>query len=321
MPYKEAPLISVVSPVYMAAGCLHELHRRINDSLSKITDNYEIIFVEDGGNDGSWEIICELSKTNPRFRGLKLSRNFGVHNAITAGVENAEGSWVIVIECDLEDNPEEINALYKEALKGYDIVISRYRQRSNKFSRWIVSKAYWKIISYLSGMRLDHRLGIYRILSRKVVNDYCRFKERNRHFKGIIEWMGYKTSYVDMERGERFSGRSAFTVAKLFKAAVMYMLVYSNRPLKLFIGLGFIFAVSALVGAFIIILYTLFQGIDVPGWASLMVSLYLIGGIIIINLGIIGYYLGQNLDETRQRPVYLVSDNTDTRDEQLISKL
>jgi len=303
--------ISIISPVYKADDCILELYDRLVISAEKITENFEIILVEDGGDDNSWEIIKQISVSDARVKGIKLSRNFGVHHAITAGLDIANGDWTFVIECDLQSPPEKMLDLYKKALEGYDVVIAKFVKRADNIFRRISSRIFWKSMSFLSGMRLDPQYGIYRIMSKRIVEDFRLFSEQERHFKAIIEWIGVNYETVEMVREKRYAGESAFTFPKLIHATFSYIVAYSSKPLMLFVGIGILSAFGAFIASMVILFSKLFYGSDWPsGWTSLILSIYFIGGIIITNLGVIGYYVGRNYDESKKRPLYFISEKT-----------
>jgi len=303
--------ISIISPVYKADDCILELYNRLVSNAEKITEDFEIILVEDGGSDNSWEIIKQISVSDARVKGIKLSRNFGVHHAITAGLDIANGDWTFVIECDLQSPPEKMLDLYKKALEGYDVVIAKFVKRADNIFRRISSRIFWKSMSFLSGMRLDPQYGIYRIMSKRIVEDFRLFSEQERHFKAIIEWIGVNYETVEMVREKRYAGESAFTFPKLIHATFSYIVAYSSKPLMLFVGIGILSAFGAFIASMVILFSKLFYGSDWPsGWTSLILSIYFIGGIIITNLGVIGYYVGRNYDESKKRPLYFISEKT-----------
>ena len=303
--------ISIISPVYKADDCILELYRRLVSNVEKITDDFEIIFVEDGGGDNSWGIIKDISESDPRVKGIKLSRNFGVHHAITAGLDIASGDWTIVIECDLQSPPEKIIDLYNKTLEGYDVVIAKFVKRADNIFRRVCSKIFWHSMSFLSGMKLDPQYGVYRIMSKRIVEHFRLFSEQERHFKAIIEWIGVNYATIEMVREERYAGESAFTFSKLVHATFSYIVAYSSKPLMIFMGIGLLSSIGAFIVSIVIFISKLLYGTDWPtGWASLMLSIYFIGGIIITNLGIIGYYVGKNYDETKKRPIYFISEKT-----------
>ncbi len=303
--------ISIISPVYNADDCILELYDRLVSNAEKITENFEIILVEDGGDDNSWEIIKQISVSDARVKGIKLSRNFGVHHAITAGLDIANGDWTFVIECDLQSPPEKMLDLYKKALEGYDVVIAKFVKRVDNIFRRISSRIFWKSMSFLSGMRLDPQYGIYRIMSKRIVEDFRLFSEQERHFKAIIEWIGVNYETVEMVREKRYAGESAFTFPKLIHATFSYIVAYSSKPLMIFVGFGILSAFGAFIAGMVILFSKFFYGSDWPsGWTSLILSIYFIGGIIITNLGVIGYYVGRNYDESKKRPLYFISEKT-----------
>jgi len=303
--------ISIISPVYKADDCILELYNRLVSNAEKITEDFEIILVEDGGSDNSWEIIKQISVSDARVKGIKLSRNFGVHHAITAGLDIASGDWTFVIECDLQSPPEKMLDLYKKALEGYDVVIAKFVKRVDNIFRRISSRVFWKSMSFLSGMRLDPQYGVYRIMSKRIVEDFRLFSEQERHFKAIIEWIGVNYETVEMVREKRYAGESAFTFPKLIHATFSYIVAYSSKPLMLFVGIGILSAFGAFIAGMAILFSKLFYGSDWPsGWTSLILSIYFIGGIIITNLGVIGYYVGRNYDESKKRPLYFISEKT-----------
>ena len=301
--------LSIVIPVYLGANCLHELYERLRSSLESISSNFEILFVEDCGADQSWEIISQLAQKDPRVKGIQFSRNFGQHYGITAGMDHARGDWVVVMDCDLQDRPEEIPALYAKAQEGHDIVLARRVQRKDPILKRIISRIFYKLFSYLADLKYDGQVGNFRIMSRPVVNGFCMFREQLRFFGGIIQWVGFRSASIEVEHDERFHGKSSYTYRKLWKLATDAIIAYSDKPLRLAIRLGFILSSCSLGFAAYIFYSAMRYGYSIVGWASLMVSLYFIGGIIIVLLGIIGIYLGKTFDESKRRPLYLVAES------------
>jgi len=300
--------ISVVIPVYNAETCLQELYRRLKVSLESITSDFEIILIEDCGQDHSWEVIADLAKHDPRVKGMRFSRNFGQHHGITAGLDSCDGDWVVVMDCDLQDQPEEIPRLYSKALEGYDVVLARRDERHDNFFKKLASRAFYKLFSYLAEIDYDARIGNFRIISRKVVMSYRLMREQLRFFVGQIDWMGFPTASIRVEHAFRFDGKSTYSFRKLSKLAASAIIAYSDKPLRLSIKLGFMISLFAFCYGIYIICRALFYGIPIMGWSSLIVSIYFIGGIIIGILGILGIYLGKTFDETKKRPLYIVKD-------------
>ena len=302
--------ISVVTPVFRAEGCLHELYRRLVAALEPITRDFEIVMVEDCGGDRSWEIIRELAAADPRVKGLQFSRNFGQHYGITAGLDHCDGDWVVVMDCDLQDRPEEIPRLYAKAQEGYDVVLALRGRRTESSLRRAASWLFYRIFSWLADTEYDGDAGNYRIISRKVVATCRTMREQLRFFGGLINWMGFPTASIETRHAERHEGQSTYTFRKLWRLASDTIIAYSDKPLRLSIRFGFLMALVAFAGGMYILVRSLVVGSPVVGWPSLFVSLYFIGGIIIAILGIIGIYLGKTFDEAKKRPLYIVSKTT-----------
>jgi len=302
--------ISVVIPVYKAEDFIHELYTRIRASLETITEDFEIILVEDCGGDRSWEIIEELAQKDKRVKGIQFSRNFGQHYGITAGIDHCVGDWVVVMDCDLQDRPEEIPRLYSKTQEGYDIVLARRMERKHHFLRRFTSCLFYKAFNYFSGMNYDSRVGNFRIVSSKVIANFKAMKEQLRFFGGLIDWMGFPTVSIDVQHAERYEGKSTYTFKKLWKLATETIIAYSDKPLRLAIRLGFVMSFLSFIYGVYYLLRALLYDSPVLGWSSLIVSLYFIGGVIIGVLGIIGIYLGKTFDETKKRPLYIIRRNT-----------
>jgi len=304
------PVISVVIPVYKAENCLSELYARLTTALESISKHYEIVLVEDCGGDNSWQVIERLAAADPRVRGIQFSRNFGQHCGITAGLDYCHGDWVVVMDCDLQDRPEEIPHLYTKAQEGYDIVLALRGARRDPPLKRITSWLFYKLFSYLADIEYDGDSGNFRIMSRKVVINFCRMREQLRFFGGLVQWMGFPTTSIKVEHAERFEGNSTYTFAKLWRLAAETIIAYSDKPLRLAVRFGFMMAFLAFCYGLYILGHALFYGSPIPGWNSLIVSLYFIGGVIISILGIIGIYLGKTFDESKKRPLYIVSKLT-----------
>ncbi len=302
--------LSVVTPVYRAEGCLEELYRRLVAALAGITQDFEIIMVEDCGGDRSWEIIMELARKDARVKGIQFSRNFGQHYGITAGLDHCDGDWVVVMDCDLQDRPEDIPRLYAKAGEGYEIVIARRGRRSHPLSKRLASWLFYKLFSYLADIEYDSRAGNFRIVSRKVVASFRQMREQLRFFGGLVNWMGFPATTVDVQHDERYAGPSTYTAAKLWRLASDTIIAYSDKPLRLSVRFGFVLAFLAFSYGLYIVARALLYGSPITGWSSLIVSVYFIGGVIIAILGVIGIYLGKTFDEAKKRPLYIVLHTT-----------
>lgn len=300
------PLISVVIPVYKAEKILDELYRRLRDALEPLSPHFEIVLVEDCGGDRSWEVIERLAAADPRVVGLQFSRNFGQHYGITAGLDQCRGDWVVVMDCDLQDAPEEIPRLYAKAREGYDVVLALRGERQDPPLKRYTSWLFYRLFSYLADIDFDGDSGNFRIMSRQVVKNFNRMREQLRFFGGHVQWMGFPTTGIRVQHAERAEGKSTYTFAKLWKLAADTIIAYSDKPLRMAARLGLTMAaVSMGFGAYILI-RSMIQSSPIPGWSSLIVSLYFIGGLIIGILGILGVYLGKTFDESKKRPLYIV---------------
>ncbi|MDP2706731.1 MAG: glycosyltransferase family 2 protein [Burkholderiales bacterium] len=302
--------ISVVIPVYRAEACLEELYRRLRTVLEPVSTDFEIVLVEDCGGDGSWQLIRELARRDSRVKGIQFSRNFGQHYGITAGLDHCDGDWVVVMDCDLQDRPEEIPRLYAKAREGFDVVFARRGKRSDPPLKRVASWLFYRLFSWLADIDYDGQSGNFCVVSRKVVANFRGMREQLRFFGALTHWMGFPTAYVDVQHDERYAGDSTYTFGKLWKLASSAVVAYSDKPLRMSIRLGFILASCAMLYGIYILLHALLYGSAVTGWSSLIVSIYFIGGIIIGILGIIGIYLGKTFDESKKRPLYIILNST-----------
>lgn len=311
---KENIHFSIISPVYQAEQMLDELIRRLTQSLNFLNKPYEIILVDDGSWDKSWDKIKHLSKTNPKIKGIRLSRNFGQHAAISAGIKAASGEWAIVMDCDLQDQPEEISKLYTKAREGFDIVFASRIQRNDSFLKRSLSKVFYKILSFLSGSNYDHTIANFGIFHRSVINSVLEMPEKIRFFPAMVRWVGYKSTTIPVEHARRAYGESTYDFKRQLKLSVDIMLAYSNRPLRIIIGLGISISFIAFVFGLITILKALAGKISVSGYASLVVMLSFLSGIIITVLGVIGLYIGKIFEGIKDRPIYLIRENLNVKD-------
>jgi dolichol-phosphate mannosyltransferase len=300
-------LISIVTPVYRASDCVEELYRRLVASLEAICDKFEIVMVDDASPDDSWSKIAALAARDPRVKAVKLSRNFGQHYAITAGLDDAQGDWVVVMDCDLQDQPEEIAKLYRKAQGGYDIVFARRCERKDTFFKKLNSRLFTVLYNYLGDIQVDNSVANFSISSRQAINYVRQFRERNRSFPIFLSSVGFQRAYVDVQHAPRFAGRSSYSFSKLLDLAVQCIVSQSNKPLRLSIRYGFAMAaLSVLCGCWLILRYFIYS-VGVPGWTSIMVLMTFLFGILFANIGILGLYLGKVFDEVKGRPLYVVA--------------
>ncbi|MDR6936849.1 glycosyltransferase family 2 protein [Luteibacter sp. 3190] len=305
-----SPKLSVVSPVYCCANCLIDLHSRIVASVTEITPDYEIVLVCDASPDDSWPVIQQLAAQDSRVRGFLLSRNFGQHYAITAGLDAARGDWIIVMDCDLQDRPEEIPRLYAEAMKGYDVVFGARAERQDSALKRAGSRTFYGILNYLSDAHHDARTANFGIFSKQVIDVLRRMPEPNRAFPIQVKWAGFKQTLIEVQHDARAEGKSSYSLRKLLKLAVDITLSYSDKPLRLSAYLGFVFAVGALVYGSVVFARYLAGEVMVSGYTSLILSVWLLGGIILFCLGVLGLYLGRVYESAKGRPVYIVAKST-----------
>lgn len=307
MPEKQC-YISVVVPVYGCRRSLSELCERLKKAIEPVSIDFEIILVNDHSPDNAWETIAELGATDSRIKGIALSRNFGQHNAITAGLDYCSGEWVVVMDCDLQDIPEEIPHLLEKANEGYDAVFSVRSQRQDDTFKKLGSRLFYWVFNLFSDFRSDASSANYGIYSRKVIDSFCLFREQNRTFPFFIRWMGFKAARLEVRHGKRKEGKSSYTFGRLVSLGVNSIVSQSNKPLRFFTKFGFLMAGLSLIYGFWLILNYLIYGVPVAGWTSVMVSIYFIGGLLFANMGILGLYIGKIFDETKKRPLYLIDE-------------
>lgn len=298
--------ISIIIPVYNAEDCIEELYRRLGASLETITSDYEIIMVEDCGEDQSWEMIEKMAQQDERVKAIQFSRNFGQHSGITAGLDYCDGDWVVVMDCDLQDRPEEIPRLYNKAQEGYDVVLARRGKRNDSPLKRLSSWLFYKIFNYFTDMNYNEQVGNFRIISRKVVLNFRMLGEQHHFFGALVNWLGFPTTSIDVQHGKRFAGESSYDFCKLCKLAINAIISYSYKPLRISVNLGLLLSFASFFYGIYIVIRAILFGTPILGWSSLMVSIYFIGGFIIFNLGIIGVYIGKNLDESKRRPLYVI---------------
>ncbi len=297
--------ISVVIPVYGCRSALPELHRRLTKTLKTLTDDYEIILVNDACPQNSWADIEKLCDEDPRVVGIELSRNFGQLKAIAAGLDNCRGEWVVVMDCDLQDSPEEILNLYSKAQEGYDVVFARRKIRKDFFLKVFVSNCFYKFYSYTTGIDYDPALCNFSISKRRVVENYCKMRELHRAFVMYIKWMGFKQTAIDVEHHERYEGKSGYDFKKRMKLAVEILTSQSDKLLRLTTYIGIVIALLSFLGVVITVIRYFALHIS-PGYSSLFAAIFLMGGMILSAIGITGIYIGNIFMEVKHRPLYII---------------
>ncbi|WP_036930405.1 glycosyltransferase family 2 protein [Prevotella sp. 10(H)] len=299
--------ISIVSPVYRAEKIIPVLVERIEKAVIGITDDYEIILVEDCGPDNSWGVIEQIARINRNVIGIKLSRNFGQHYAITAGLDHVSGDWVIVMDCDLQDKPEEIPNLYNKAKEGYNIVLAERFERQDSFLKRLSSSLFYKTLSYLTGVKQDPSVANFGIYDKKAIDAIRSMRESIRYFPTMVNWVGFNKTKINVEHSARYEGKTSYNLKKLLNLALDIILAYSEKPIRLTVKVGaFISFLSILAAIYTLILWLLGE-IVVLGYTSLIISIWFLSGIIILILGIVGLYIGKIFEGVRKRPIYIVS--------------
>jgi dolichol-phosphate mannosyltransferase len=300
-------LLSIVSPVYRAENIVEELVRQVKESVSTITEDFEIILVNDASPDNSWAKIALECENDIRVKGIDLSRNFGQHYAITAGLSYAKGEWVVVMDCDLQDRPDEIPNLYHKAQVGWEIVYARRMERKDDFFKKLSSKLFHNVYSYLSGINTDSSIANFGIFHQKVIAEYNKMKETARSFPSLVQYLGFKRTTLEVRHAERFEGSSTYSFRKLLRLTTDVILSNSNKPLKMTVKLGFTISILS----FLLALYNIFAHfagiIKVEGFTTTVFSIWFVGGLMLFVMGIVGLYIGKIFDQVKDRQLFIVS--------------
>lgn len=300
--------ISVVIPVYGCRAALPELHRRLCESLEQIVDTFEIILVDDCCPQNSWEEIKKLCEKDKRVVGMHMSRNFGQIKAITAGLDKSRGDWIVVMDCDLQDRPESIIELYNKAQEGYDVVFAKREGRVDSAITKFLSRSFYRVYDYFTDGTFDSSICNFSISKRKVIDAYCRMREQNRAYTMFIRWLGFNQTAINLKADARYEGESSYNMKKKLKMAFEIITSQSNKPLMISVKAGFAIAVIALIYIIYVIVRALVVGDTLAGWPSLIGSVYLMGGILLCALGVVGIYVGNIFNEAKNRPIYVISE-------------
>jgi polyisoprenyl-phosphate glycosyltransferase len=300
--------ISVVSPVYQAEKIVVELVRQLHENLVNITDKYEIILVNDASLDNSWAVIAEECTRDSRVKGIDLSRNFGQHYAITAGLHYARGDWVVVMDCDLQDRPDEIINLYRKAQEGYDSVFAQRIERKDSFFRKFSSKMFYKFFSYLTDTKQDPTIANFGIYNHKVIKALLSMKDNIRFFPTMVQWVGFRKYYLPVEHADRNEGKTSYNFRSLIRLAINNIIAFSDKPLRLTIIVGFIISLFSFLLAIYNLIANFLGFITVQGITTTVFSIWFLGGFIVLILGIIGLYVGKTFENVKNRPIFIIKD-------------
>ena len=306
----DVPDISIVVPVYGSDSTLVALYERIAAAVAQIPASFELFFVDDCGPGRPWVLISGMAQRDPRVIGLKLSKNFGQHSAIMAGVDLARGNWLVIMDCDLQDRPEEITRLWAKAQEGNDVVVGRRVERQDGLLKQLYSRAFYWLLDYMTDQKNDAAQASFGIYSRKVVDVVKKMPEQPRFFPLLVRWAGFEVTPIDIEHGKRTEGKSSYNFSRKLSLAMDAIISYSNKPLKMCVQFGFFMAlISFCYGLWLFMRQFLFN-YSIAGWTSVMVSLYFLSGILLLGMGILGIYIGRIFNQVKERPLYVVKDRT-----------
>lgn len=303
--------LSIVIPIYNEESNIQLLYDRLRQVVQEMQVSYEMIFVNDGSQDRSLEMIQDLSVKDARVKFIDFSRNFGHQIAVTAGLDHTQGEAVVIIDADLQDPPELIKDLYEKMKEGYEVVYARRRRRKGEsVLKRFTASIFYRLLSRITSINIPLDTGDFRIIHRKVVEQLRKMPEQHKFLRGQIAWIGFRQTFVEYDRDERHGGETGYTYAKMIRFAIDGITSFSDFPLKVTTWVGFFCSGIA----FLLILYALgswlFQDETVyeRGWASLMVSILFIGGIMLIGIGVIGEYISRLSQNIRQRPLYVINE-------------
>lgn len=305
--------ISVVIPVFFGDSCLADLAKQLVKILKKQGVTFEIILVEDGSSNSSWICIKSLCSLFPEISGFRLSRNFGQHYAISAGLQKACGEWIIVMDCDLQDQPSEIPKLFAKANEGFDIVLARRALRQDNWWKRASSSAFHNFLGWLTDTRWDPSIANFGIYSKKVIHEINKMPENIRYFPAMVRWVGFSKATVEVQHAPRRQGKSTYSLAKLLSLAIDICLANSDKPLRLVVGSGFF--ISSI--GFLFAIYTIVKAwrgaIEVTGYASLIVSIWSLAGLTILIVGVVGLYVGKAFEGIKNRPAFIIAEEIKSR--------
>lgn len=302
------PSLSIVAPVFNEEKNLPELVRRLDGAIGSQFPHYEIWLINDGSKDHSWQVIQELAAKNPKVHGLNLSRNMGEHIAVSAGLDQTKGDFVVLMDSDLQDAPEAIPEMYKELTQGYDLVYAIRRNRQHRFMKRFTSSLFWQFLRIFSGLDIPPDQATLRIMTRRFRDALCSLPEKNRFVYGLSSVIGFPQKGMEVEHGKRQHGRSSYNIPRLLGLAATGVTSLSTFPLKISFYVGFLLALcSGLYALSIIVQAILFRDVA-AGWTSLITAVIFIGGTQMMMIGVLGVYLGRSYIEAKNRPLYFVSD-------------
>lgn len=302
------PIISIVSPVYRAEKIVDKLVSEIQKVMKVINVSYEIILVDDRSPDNSWLKMKELSSKYQEIKSIRLSRNFGQHPAIMAGLNQAKGEWIVVMDCDLQDQPKEIEKLFNKAKEGFDVVLARRTKRQDGYIKKLYSKIFSKVYGFFTDTKYDNEIGNFGVYNKKVIQSILQVSDYIKFFPLFVNFVGYNATSISVEHAQRDSGTTSYSLSKLISLAFNSIISFSNKPLKIFVKFGMLISFfSFLIGIYYMI-EAFNNKIEVLGFTSIIVSIWFLSGILITTIGITGIYVGKIFDQTKNRPVYIIDE-------------
>ncbi|MDM5314931.1 glycosyltransferase family 2 protein [Fictibacillus sp. b24] len=308
-------IISVVVPMYFEEEVAKECYNRLKAVMDKNDIHYEFIFVNDGSTDRTMDILTEIALLDRQVKVINFARNFGHQTAVTAGIDYAKGDAIVIIDADLQDPPEIIPLLIEKWKEGYETVYAKRKKRvGESWFKLVTAKYFYRFLNYMSDIEIPKDTGDFRIIDRKVADVFKNMTERNRFVRGMFSWIGFRQTFIEYERDERFAGETKYPLKKMIRFASDGIIAFSSKPLRLVMTLGFI-SVLISIGVFIYALVVKLSGQPVEaGWASLMVAITFFSGIQLLGLGIVGQYIARIYDESKNRPIYIVKDTVNVEE-------
>lgn len=299
---------SVVIPVYNEVENVRLLYARLTEVMNNLKEPYEIIFIDDGSSDGSYQTLKELHREDNRIKAISFTRNFGQHIAITAGLDHSKGEIVILMDADLQDKPEEIPKLLAKLDEGYDIVYSRPAQRKDTLFKRMTSRIYLFMLSKLTHEAINPEIPSFRVMTRRVVDYFNQCEERSRFFGGMVAWLGFPYAVIPVEHDKRFAGKTKYNLARMLKLGLEGVISFTDVPLRLIGRLGLLVsAISFIIGLYYLLMWII-HGVPTPGYTSIIVAVFFMGGIQLVVLGILSRYIGSIHIEIKKRPLYVIKD-------------